>query len=426
MDIRGILNRFNPWHQRAEKRTSEGLFPGAWAYAGFSSKSKARVNTDTMLSIAAFQRAVDIVSRTLASLPISVYKKQDDVIKEWTNHESYDLLKFGPSPKYNTFTFLESLVRSLMIYRRAFVLPVYQSGILVELMFIPEEEIQVLETYGPAVHQKIVSYRISGDEKLYLADEIIHIRMSSYDGISTKPVAATHRDTLGRAISEIDFGASFYGSGAQLAGTLETDSNLPADIKEQMKVAWRQKYSGSQGIGEVAILDGGLKFKPITATPVDAQYIESRRLTVEDISNITGVPVFLLANNERSTFNNIEHLDRTFVNYTLGPIARLIEAEFNMKLFTRAQRRKAYVQFDIRQLLRGDREGMAKWYTTMFQVGAMSPNDIRRSENLNPYEGGDEYFVQLNMAPADKIEDIHTDPDAGSTDDNTPIPEPRN
>ena len=408
--------------RKAEKRS----FWPAWATVSGATRSKKNINAVSIESIPAFYRAVTILSQTLASLPFCVYRKTEEGIEEHTAHPVYDLLKFSPSPRYNSFTFVESLVRSLMIYHRAFAYPLYDSNFrLREIIFIPEDEIQVLEFRHPAISEKEIAYRISGLDRPVFEEDIIHVRISSWDGVNTRSVSQIFSETLGRAICEIDYGAGYYGNGANLSGTLQSEQTLKPEIKDQIIDQWQRVYTGENAIGKVAILDGGLEYKPLGTTPVDADYINSRKMSVEDISNITGVPVFLLANNDRSTFNNIEHLDRTFANYTVGPIARAIEAEFNAKLFGERERKRVYTNFDLSQLYRGDRETMAKWYTTMFQVGAMSPNDIRRNENLNPYPGGDEYFAQLNMAPVDEIEAIHTDPGQPAPPANDPEPEPR-
>lgn len=423
--IQNIRKRFSG---KKETRGITGYLGGSWPVT-IGSRSKKPVNSDTVEAITAFYRAVAIVSQTLGSLPFCVYQKKDDRIKEHTDHPVNNLLKYSPSSKYNSFTFIESFVRSLMIYRRAFAYPVRdERGRVRELLFIPESEIQVLELEAPSIIQNEIVYRISGMPGFLLSDDIIHVRLSSRDGINTRSVMQTHTETLGRALAEIDYGSSYYGNGAHLRGVLESDQFINVEVAEKMMEAWRQKYSGADHVGDVALLHSGLKFRSIGSTPIDADYINNRKMTVEDVSNITGVPVFLLANNDRSTFNNIEHLDRTFVNYTLGIYARAIEAEFNMKLFGPVERKSTYTQFDIRQLLRGDRKAMSEWYTTMFQVGAMSPNDIRIAENLNPYEGGEKYFIQLNMSPVDKIEEIQSGKGAAgepTTDDPKEIPEGR-
>lgn len=401
------------FRRKPEKRGITGYLSTPWVMHG--SRSKKNVNSDTVEAVTAFSRAVTIVSQTLASLPLCVYQRKNEKIREHADHPIYDLLKFAPSSKYNTFTFIESFVKSLMIYRRAFAYPVRnEKGRVVELLFIPESEIQVLEVEMTNTIDRFLSYRISGLPGFLFDEDIIHVRLQSRDGMNTRSVMQVYGETFGRALAETDYGASFYGNGAHLRGVLETDSNITPETAAIMMEQWRRKYSGADNVGEVALLHSGLKFRPIASTPIDADYINNRKMTVEDVANITGVPVFLLANNDRSTFNNIEHLDRTFVNYTLGPLARAIEAEFNVKLFGPIERKSTYVQFDLRQLLRGDRKGQAEWYQTMFNVGSMSPNDIRRAENMNPYEGGDKYFVQLNLADVNNIDKIQGEGNAQS------------
>jgi HK97 family phage portal protein len=224
------------------------------------------------------------------------------------------------------------------------------------------------------------------------ASEIIHLRMYSEDGILGKSVIDYQQDTLGRGIAEIQHGANFYGNGAQIGGVLETDQALSKEQRDIIQESWNRNYQGPDNSGKTALLSNGVKYKA-TGKGVDANDIEGRRLTITDISNITGVPVTLLGQSE--TFNNAELLNRIFVQYTLRSWTKRIESEFNSKLFPREQWGKTFVKFDLDGLLQGDTDSRARLYQTMYNIRALNPNEIRKKEGLNGYEGGDEYGMPL-------------------------------
>jgi HK97 family phage portal protein len=170
-------------------------------------------------------------------------------------------------------------------------------------------------------------------------------------------------------------------------------------------MSWRQAYEGSQNAGRTAILEEGMDYTPITLKPSDASFIETKRTVVADIARIFGVPQFLLEDMERATFNNIEHLSQQFLTLTIRPWCKRLEAEINRKLFTRNEKGRFYAFLDFDDLLVADLTSRANYARTLFNVGALSPNDIRKMSGYNPIEGGDNHYVQVNMADINAMPD---------------------
>lgn len=142
-----------------------------------------------------------------------------------------------------------------------------------------------------------------------------------------------------------------------------------------------------------------MTYERISIPPEDAQFIATRKFQKTEIATIYDIPPHMIADLERATNNNIEHQGMEFVQYCLRPSFVRIEEEFNRKLLREDEFGEYYFLFGLNGLLRGDAKTRSEYYKNMNIVGAMSANEIRSLENMNSYDGGDEYFVQMNMQP---------------------------
>lgn len=394
------LGKYNPL--RLFRRSKESTIGPAkdwnlWKsiISAWGGDSKQQVDAKTRLSIPAYTRALTVLSEQIASLPFSVYRiGSDGSITEATSHPLYRLLNFRPSAKYDSFIFRESIVRQMIngaIMQRSgncLIIPHTDArGAVAELELVTEEW-EMFKLDGEYF------YKVKGKDKIFLPKEVIHLRAWSEDGIFGGDPVGDSTDTLGRAISEIKFGAKFYGNGAQISGVLQSDLQLNEEQINIVRNSWESKYSGPDKFGKTAVLSAGFKYQPI-GSRLDVSDIEARRLTVEDISNITGVPAFLLSNLERATFANIELLNKVFVQYTIRAWCRRIESEFNTKLFPASEWGRTYVRFNLDGLLRGDSASRSAYYRELYNIRALSPNEIRQMENMNPYPGGDAFGLPL-------------------------------
>ena len=168
----------------------------------------------------------------------------------------------------------------------------------------------------------------------------------------------------------------------------------------------QSRYAGSGNVGVPMILEDGMQFKPLEIKLVDQQFLELSKLTREEICGaIFKVPPHKIGILDNATFSNIEKLEIYFVQTTMLPWLIRDEQAMNIKLLTKKERQNGmFIKYNVDGLLRGDHESRAKYYQTMWQIGAMNDNEIRRKENLNPYDNGEEYYVPLNYAPASKLE----------------------
>jgi HK97 family phage portal protein len=159
------------------------------------------------------------------------------------------------------------------------------------------------------------------------------------------------------------------------------------------------------------ILEMGLNWKPISLNAEDSQFLETRKMQRDEICAIFRVPPHLVASLEKATFNNVENLGLSFVNYALVPYLTRIENRIRVGLLSDKDRANHYAKFNAGALLRGDLKGRYESYGKGIQWGILSPNDCRELEDLNPRDGGDVYLTPMNMT---------TDPEAANADQAAP------
>jgi hypothetical protein len=131
--------------------------------------------------------------------------------------------------------------------------------------------------------------------------------------------------------------------------------------------------------------------------PEDAQFLETRKFTRSEIAGIYLVPPHKIGDLEHATFSNIEHQSLDFVVNTLRPWLVRWEQAISARLIGEVERKSIFAEFNVDGLLRGDIQSRYQAYSVARNWGWLSRNDIRRMENMNMIEGGDDYLTPLNM-----------------------------
>jgi HK97 family phage portal protein len=376
-----------------EKRSSTFRFPASWLVGG-SGVSGMNVTRETALSISAVYRAVWLISGTVASIPFNVYKKKNSAWEKDETHYLNTLLNRKPSEIYNAFNFKQVLLIHLLSDGNAFV-QIKDNQLIIE----------DYRSIDPFVFENKKFYRFSNGE-IKLNEEMLHFMGLSFgvngmnNGIQQNlrglsPIAATYSVHAG-ALAETEYTNKFFENGAAPSGVIEVDGELGDIAYERLKSSFQQSYGGVQNVGKTPIMESGAKYKTITISPRDAMIIEKKKLTVADIARIYSVPTHLLYDLDRATYASVENLSQEFISYGIKPRVELLEAELNSKFFPDSDYE---IRGDLDALLRGDSAARANLYKELFYTGAMSPNEIRKSEGLIPYSGGDQRFIQVNMMP---------------------------
>jgi len=352
-----------------------------------SSKAGVHVTEKTSLQMAAVWRAVSLIAGTGASLPLKTYQRG-------TRKESPLRVLQDPNPTQTPFEFWETALVHLLLWGNAYVLKERAVGGQVQNLWpLHPSRVQVGTFRGDKV------FTVDGDlDQPFSTDRIMHIPGLGYDGVTgTSPIRLAAQG-IGLALAAEEYGARLFGSGSLMGGILQTEQRLDEPTATALKQRWREKVAGLDKAHDIAVLDAGAKFQPVTMPNNDAQFIESRRFQIAEIARMFGVPPHMLMDTEKSTSwgTGIEQQSIGFVVYTLRAswLSR-IEQRITKELGPR----DVYAKFKVEGLLRGDSTARANFYRVMREVGAFSANDILDLEDMPPVEGGDTRLQPLNMAP---------------------------
>jgi len=370
-----------------------------------SSSSGRRVNERSAMQMTAVYSCVRILSEAVASLPLHVYVRMDFGTEKALKHPLYKVLHDEPNHEMTSFVFRETLMTHLLLWGNAYA-QIIRNGkgeVLGLYPLMPDRMKVDRDEQGHIYYQYFV---MDGDALINKTSivklsesEVLHIPGLGFDGLVGYSPIAMAKNAIGMAIATEEYGASFFANGATPSGILE----YPGTIKdpEAMRESWSQGFSGTNS-HKVAILEEGMKYTPISISPNEAQFLETRKFQINEIARIFRVPPHMVGDLEKSSFSNIEQQSLEFVKYTLDPWVTRWEQSIVRRLFTEEEKKKYYVKFNVDGLLRGDYQSRMNGYATARQNGWMSANDIRELENLDRIpseEGGDLYLINGNMLP---------------------------
>ena len=402
----GILNGIFRSRDKPVNRTAGS----AYSFFLGNSTSGKRVNERSAMQMTAVYSCVRILSEAIASLPLHFYEYSGDGSKvKATNHPLYFLLHDEPNPEMSSYTFREVLMTHLLLWGNAYAQIIRNGkGEVIALYPLMPDRMNVDRDEKGQIYYE---YRMSNDDaptmkgstvKLASSD-VLHIPGLGFDGLVGYSPIAMAKNAIGMAIACEEYGAKFFANGAAPSGVLEHPGTLkdPSRVRE----SWTQTFGGSSNANKVAVLEEGMKYTPISISPEQAQFLETRKFQINEIARIFRVPPHMVGDLEKSSFSNIEQQSLEFVKYTLDPWVCRWEQAMVRSLLSADDKKKYFIKFNVDGLLRGDYQSRMNGYAVARQNGWMSANDIRELENLDkiPAElGGDLYLINGNMT---KLED---------------------
>ena len=378
---------------RTEKR-SDNFLRGALSFGGAANKTA--VTEQSSMTFSAVFACVRIISESIASLPVRVYKVEPDQDKILDRtHPIHSLLTRNPNEFMTTYTFLEVLMNNLLLNGNSyFYIERDSSARPIGLIPIKSEDVKVIN------HDGQIYYDVKEFEIAILKEDMLHFFNLSFNGYEGTSVINAQRTTIGTSIASNDSANSILGNSAQTGGVIKHPGKLSKEAVERLKTSWNQSHSGSFTAGKTAILEEGMSFEPSTFDVNKLQLIETRRFQIEEIARIFKVPLSLIGHLEKSAnYSSIEALSIDFVRFTLQPYLVLIESELNRKLFRENEFSNYFVRIDSNGLLRGDSAARADYYREMISMGVLSINEVRVMEDFNRIDDGDTHYFPLNYAP---------------------------
>lgn len=399
----GILRGLFRTRDAPQNRTSGS----SYSFFMGSAASGKHVNERTSMQMTAVYSCVRILSEAVASLPLNVYRYTDSGGKEKAiDHTLYRLLHDEPNPEMSSFIFRETLMTHLLLWGNAYAQIIRNGkGEVVALYPLMPDRMSVDRDKNGRLYYK---YTKSNDDaptmengSVYLdPSDVLHVPGLGFDGLVGYSPIAMAKNAIGLAIAAEEYGSKFYANGAAPSGVLEHPGTLKDP--ERVRNSWNSTFGGSSNSHKVAVLEEGMKYTPISISPNEAQFLETRKFQINEIARIFRVPPHMVGDLEKSSFSNIEQQSLEFVKYTLDPWVIRWEQALYRSLLTEEEKKELFFKFNVEGLLRGDYASRMNGYATARQNGWMSANDIRELEDLDRIPeklGGDLYLVNGNMLP---------------------------
>ena len=359
------------------------------------------VSASTALKVAVVIRCVDVVSKTIASLGCHLQKETSEGKTRATNHPLYKILRMLPNPKTTSYEFWSMYITNLMLSWGAFAkIERDQNGFIKALWNIPT--CRVFQNWNTVTNENYIDVNWSNGkyERLYESQYMYTPGFRFQDENLPEDAMKIASEVLGLSMALDGFAKDYFTAGTNLGGFVEYPASINAPAFNKFKEDWQKTYAGVMNSHRIAILEGGFKFTKFDADPEKSQALESRKMQIEEVCRIWGVPphkAFLL---DRSTFSNIENMNIEYVQECLNPMTERLEQTIYKDLLISREQNKLSANFNTNKLLKGDTATRTNYYNAMRQNGVYSANDVRGLEDANRIpadQGGDEYFVNGNM-----------------------------
>lgn len=367
------------------------------ALMGQQSVSGAPVTVESAMRVAAVHAAINVIARTMASLPLHVYERTQTGKRRAEDHPLYELLHSKPNSWQTAFDFRAMMQFHLCLRGNCYAMIVWADrDVALELLPLHPDRMTVLQ-----LDDMSLVYRYQRGNGKYIdfpSDEILHIRSLSSDGIVGRSIISDARDIIGLAQATQEYAGRLFKNDATPGIVIKSPKPLGKDAAQRLRDSWQDAFSGSSNARKTAVLEDGLTIERLSMTADDAQFLETRKFTRSEIAGLFGVPAHLIGDLERSTFSNIEHQGIEFTTHCIRPWAVNWEQAISRALFTAP--RRYFCEFNLDALTRGDLQSRYAAYAVGRNWGWLSANDIRALENLNAISNGDVYLQPLNMTPA--------------------------
>jgi HK97 family phage portal protein len=394
---RGGHDMLAPTEQRSGLAT-----PAQWLVewsGGRETASGIRVSRHEALYCTAVLACVRILSETVASLPLKVYKRLQNGGKEPAiGHPLYDVLWVSPNPEQTSMEWREQLMIDLPVHGDHFSQQLMNSkGYVAEMWRLDPSKMHVVRRAedGPREYEY---HRGNGSPRMFSEDEVLHVLLMQ-DGLRGKSLIDLSAETLGLTWRAQEFAARFFQNDATPRLVFEGPERMAPQHAADWLKSWNDQHKGASKAHGVGVVGGGLTAKLLQANLKDLQLEDVRKFQLEEVARVFRVPLHLIQSLDRSTNNNIEHQGIDFVKHTIRPWLVRIEQRIIKSLLGPTEAKRYTVEFDVDGLERGDFQSRSEGLARQVASALLTPNEGRALDNRPAIEGGDRLYIQGGMVP---------------------------
>jgi HK97 family phage portal protein len=376
--------------------------------SGFRNTSDEKVNNQTAMTVSSLYACIRNVSEDVGKLPLNLYRKDGKSRFEVTDNPVVRLIKYQPNPRMDAMSFRETMNAQAMGWGNAYAeIQRNVQGDPVALWPLRPDRVKIqIDTTTQRMFYRIMTE--DGHSSDIYAEDIFHLHGLGFDGITGYNVVLLASQCVGAAIAMDKFAGSYFANGMHQSGNLKHPGHLSEEAQTRLKKQLQANYGGADQAHQTLILEEGMEFISNTIDPKASQMIETRKFSVTDFCRWLRVPPHKVADLTKSAFSNIEQQNIDYVQDAITGWCKRWEMALWTKLLNEEEKQSGlFFSHVVEGMLRGDIKTRSEAYSSFWDRGIMSINEIRTLENLNPIDGGDVHFVPMNYT---KLED------AGSND----------
>lgn len=401
------MNLLRKMFGRAEARPLDLRSSGAGQIAPAAMDAGISVSAQNSMTLSAVWGCVGLLAGTISSLPLQVFKISPDggrMIQR--DHPLYAVLHDSPNADQTALDFWDFMTMSIELWGNAFARVDRLGGKIMALTPLRPDAVRVRRVEDGALRYR---FTLSGKSYDLPEEEILHVRGPGGDPLGGMSTLAFARTTFSLAMAENGTAAGMFRNGLRPSGVLSFKEFLSIENRKVAEGALVEKYMGAANAGRPFIFEGGAEWKPLSINPIDAQMLEARGFSIEEICRFFQVPPVLIQHSAATTSwpTGVEQQVLIFQKFTLRRRLKRIESAITKTLLTGAERRAGLsVEFNLEGLLRGDSAGRASFYGAGLNAGWLTINEVRGRENLPPVDGGDVPRVQKQNVPITALETL--------------------
>lgn len=358
-----------------------------------------RVTGVSSMGLSAVWACSNLISGSISSLPCQLYRTIEGVRRADNEHDLYRVLHDSPNYDQTALDFWDFFCLSIELWGNGYARVVRRGDKVVSLHPVRPDLVHVRRLRsGP------LEYSWSKDGESYrLQDrDMFHVRGPGGDPLGGMSTLTFGRNAFSSALAAERSAAGMFRNGLRPSGVVKFKEWLTAEQRAEFDASFDQRYLGAVNAGRPIRVEGGMEFQPLSITPEDAQMLETRNFSVEEICRFFGVPPVMIGHSGGSTAwpTSVEQQGLIFQKFTLRRRLKRIEQAIRQQLLSPADRAAGVMaEFNLEGLLRGDSAARSTFYQSMTNMGAMTINEVRRLENLPPVAGGDEPRMQMQNVP---------------------------
>ncbi|MCM1029741.1 MAG: phage portal protein [Pseudoflavonifractor sp.] len=362
------------------------------------------------LSVSTALRCVQLISETVASLPLRVMVRRGAIYQPETGSPLSWALEYEPNEETTAFELIQMAVQSILLHGNAYIVPTFGSDGTRLRLCTPGAA-----AYDPYADTYDISDTLQGINGRYTGREVIHLRGLTLDGKTGMSVLSFARKSLDIAARGAAEQEKRFANGGTVRGIISNvveraayGENQPEQLSDAAAYMEERLEAGDRIVAQ----PGDGHFTQLTMNSADMQFLESRKFEVREICRFFGVHPSFVFDDTSNNYKSAETANAAFLTNTLNPLLRKIELEFTRKLFPgKARKGECRVMFDREALFAMDLDSRHRQQKARLELGTATVNDLRREENRPAVEGGDTALISANLRPITETITQQTDND---------------